>query len=62
LIPEFKEPATPSKWKFVKVVASSGMAWGYTKQTISAAGKDGKPAGYVVGPLTSFRKPGLHGR
>ena len=27
LIPEFKEPAAPSKWEFVKVAASSEMAW-----------------------------------
>jgi ketosteroid isomerase-like protein len=26
LIPEFKEPAAPSKWEFVKVVTSSEMA------------------------------------
>ena len=32
LIPEFKEPAVPSKWEFVKVVTSSEMAWGYTKE------------------------------
>jgi len=48
LIPEFKEPAAPSKWEFVKVAASSEMAWGYTKQTISVTGKDGKPGGYLV--------------
>ncbi len=48
LIPEFKEPPSPSKWEFVKVVAGSEMAWGYTKQTIGVAGKDGKHIGYVV--------------
>jgi ketosteroid isomerase-like protein len=58
LIPEFKEPATPSKWEFVKVVASSGMAWGYTKQTISATGKDGKPAGYLVWSAYVLQKAG----
>ncbi len=58
LIPEFKEPATPSKWEFVKVVASSEMAWGYTKQTISATGKDGKPAGYLVWSAYVLQKAG----
>jgi ketosteroid isomerase-like protein len=45
LIPEFKEPAAPSKWEFVKVAAGSEMAWAYTKETISATGKEGKPVG-----------------
>ena len=48
LIPEFKEPAASSKWEFVKIVTSSEMAWGYTKQTIDVTGKDGKHAGYQV--------------
>lgn len=48
LIPEFKEPAAPSKWEFVKVVSSSEMAWGYTKQTIDLTGKDVKHVGYQV--------------
>jgi ketosteroid isomerase-like protein len=58
LIPEFKEPATPSKWEFVKVTASSEMAWGYTKQTISATGKDGKAAGYLVWSAYVLQKAG----
>jgi ketosteroid isomerase-like protein len=58
LIPEFKEPATPSKWEFVKVAASSEMAWGYTKQTISATGKDGKAAGYLVWSAYVLQKAG----
>jgi hypothetical protein len=45
LIPEFKEPASPSRWGFVKVATSSKMAWGYTKH---ATGKDGKHVGYLV--------------
>jgi hypothetical protein len=48
LIPEFKEPAAPSKWEFVKLATSSEITWGYTKQTTSTTGKDGKPAGYLV--------------
>ena len=48
LVPEFKEPAEPTTWEFVKVVAGSEMAWGYTKQTIDVTGKDGKHAGYLV--------------
>jgi len=58
LIPEFKEPAAPSTWEFVKVAASSAMAWGYTKQTINATGKDGKPAGYLVWSTYVFQKAG----
>ncbi|HZP63398.1 MAG TPA: nuclear transport factor 2 family protein [Terriglobales bacterium] len=58
LIPEFKEPAAPSKWEFVKVAASSEMAWGYTKQTISVTGKDGKPGGYLVWSTYVLQKAG----
>jgi ketosteroid isomerase-like protein len=58
LIPEFKEPATPSTWEFVKVTAGSEMAWGYTKQTISATGKDGKPVGYLVWSAYVLQKAG----
>ena len=58
LIPEFKEPATPSKWEFVKVTASSEMAWGYTKQTIRVTGKDGKPGGYLVWSAYVLQKAG----
>lgn len=58
LIPEFKEPASPSKWEFVKVAASSEMAWGYTKQTIGVTGKDGKPGGYLVWSTYILQKAG----
>ena len=58
LIPEFKEPAAPSKWEFVKVAASSEMAWGYTKQTVSVTGKDGKPGGYLVWSTYVLQKAG----
>ena len=58
LLPEFKEPAKPSKWEFVKVAASSEMAWCYTKQTIDATGKDGKPAGYLVWSVYVLQKTG----
>ena len=58
LIPEFKEPAAPSKWEFVKVVSSSEMAWGYTKQTLDVTGKDGKHAGYVVWSAYVLQKTG----
>ena len=56
LVPEFKEPATPSKWEFVKVSMSSDMAWGYTKQTIDVVGKDGKPQEYLVWSAYVFQK------
>ncbi len=58
LVPEFKEPAMPSKWEFVKVAASPEMAWGYTKQTISVTGKDGKPGGYLVWSTYVLQKAG----
>ena len=58
LIPEFKEPAAPSKWEFVKVVASPEMAWGYTKQKIDVIGKDGKSADYVVWSAYVLQKAG----
>jgi hypothetical protein len=58
LIPEFKEPAPPSKWEFVKVVTSPGMAWGYTKQTIDVTEKDGKHAGYLVWSAYVLQKIG----
>ena len=58
LVPEFKEPADPSKWEFVKVAVSSEMAWGYTKQTIDTTGKDGKHAGYLVWSAYVLRKSG----
>lgn len=58
LLPEFKEPARPSKWEFVKVAPGSEMAWGYTKQTIEATGKDDKPAGYLVWSVYVLQKTG----
>ena len=58
LVPEFKEPAEPSKWEFVKVAAISEMAWGYTKQTIDTTGKDGKQARYVVWSVYVLQKAG----
>jgi ketosteroid isomerase-like protein len=58
LIPEFKEPAAPSKWEFVKVVTSHEMAWGYTKQVIDVTGKDGKHTGYQVWSLYVLQKIG----
>jgi ketosteroid isomerase-like protein len=58
LIPEFKEPAAPSKWEFVKVATSSEMAWGYTKQTIDVTGKDGKHGGFLVWSAYVLQKAG----
>ncbi len=58
LIPEFKEPAAPSKWEFVKVVTSSEMAWSYTKQTIDVTGKDGKHVSYLVWSAYVLQKAG----
>jgi ketosteroid isomerase-like protein len=58
LIPEFKEPAAPSKWEFVKVVTSSEMAWAYTKQTIDMTAKDGQHVGYLVWSAYVLQKAG----
>jgi len=58
LIPEFKEPAAPSKWDFVKVVTSSAMAWGYTKQTMDVVGKDGKRFGHEIWSVYVLQKRG----
>lgn len=58
LIPEFKEPAAPSKWEFVKVVARSEMAWGYTKQTIDATSRNGKSASHLVWSMYVLQKSG----
>ncbi len=58
LVPESKEPAAPSKWEFVKVVTSSKMAWGYTKQTIDVTAKDGKHTGLMVWSVYILQKTG----
>jgi ketosteroid isomerase-like protein len=58
LVPEFKEPAQPSKWEFVKVTVGSKMAWGYTKQTIDVTGKDGNHSGYLVWSAYVLQKTG----
>jgi ketosteroid isomerase-like protein len=58
LTPEFKEPAAPSKWEFVKVVTGAEMAWGYTKQTIDATVKDGKEVRYLVWSAYVLQKTG----
>ena len=58
LVPEFTEPAEPSRWEFVKVAVSSEVAWGYTKQTINQTWKDGKPVGYFVWSAHVLQKVG----
>jgi ketosteroid isomerase-like protein len=58
LIPEFKEPAAPSKWESIEVVTSSEMAWAYTKQTIDVTAKDGKHVGYLVWSAYVLQKIG----
>ena len=62
LIPGFKDPAAPSKWEFEKVVTSSEMGWGYTKQTMDVTGKDGKHAGHQVWSVYILQKIGPLGR
>ena len=62
MIPEFKDPAAPSKWEFEKVVTSSEMGWGYTKQTMDVTGKDGKHAGHQVWSVYILQKIGPLGR
>jgi ketosteroid isomerase-like protein len=58
VIPEFKEPAAPSKWEFVKVVTSPGMAWGYTKEKIDVTGKDARSKRAVHRGGAGWRGPG----
>jgi len=54
----FKEPPSQSKWEFVKVVTSSEMAWGYTKQTTDVSGKDGNHVNYLVWSAYVLQKKG----
>lgn len=58
LIPEFKDAAAPSKLEFEKIVTSSEMGWGYTKQTIDVTGKDGKHTAYQVWSVYILQKIG----
>ena len=48
LKPEFEEPAAPSRWEVVRVVATPQMAWGYTKQTLSVTRSNGEKAELLV--------------
>ena len=56
LIPEFKEPAPPSKTAMVKIVATPQMGWGYTR--IRGALKN---LGHRVGRSTIARILKAHG-
>jgi len=41
LIPEFKRPAPPMEWEFIRVAATPEMAWGYTKATFTVTRRNG---------------------
>ncbi len=41
LLPEFKGPAPPMEWEFIKVVATQQMVWGYTLSTFSTTRRNG---------------------
>lgn len=44
LVPEIREPAPPSTGKIVKISASPGMAWGYSRTEMQIKRKSGEPA------------------
>ena len=48
LIPEFQEPAPPSKTQVVKIVATPQMGWGYTRTDMTLTRKSGQKAEAVL--------------
>ena len=42
LIPEFQEPAPPSKTEMVKIAATPQMGWGYTRTDMTLTRKSGQ--------------------
>ncbi|HEV2022574.1 MAG TPA: nuclear transport factor 2 family protein [Terriglobales bacterium] len=48
LIPEFQEPAPPSKAQVVKIVASPQMGWGYTRTDMTLTRKSGQKVEAVL--------------
>ena len=48
LIPEFEEPAPPSKAEIVKIVATPQMGWGYTRTDMTVIRRNGQKAEAVL--------------
>ena len=48
LIPEFEEPAPPSKSEIVRVVATPHMGWGYTRTDMTLTRRNGQKAEAVL--------------
>lgn len=48
LVPEMKEPASPSKSEFVRVKASGEISWAYTKTDMQLTRKSGEQVNAVL--------------
>ena len=48
LIPEFAEPAPPSKTEIVKITATPRMGWGYTRTDMTVTRRNGQKAEAVL--------------
>ena len=48
LIPEFEEPAPPSKTEIVRIVATPHMGWGYTRTDMTLTRRNGQKAEAVL--------------
>jgi len=48
LVPEFEEPAPPSKTEIVKIVATPQMGWGYTRTDMTVTRRNGQKAEAVL--------------
>ena len=48
LIPEFQEPAPPSKTQVIKVTATPQMGWGYTRTDMTLTRKSGQKVEAVL--------------
>ena len=48
LIPEFQEPAPPSKTQIIKITATPQMGWGYTRTDMTLTRKSGQKVEAVL--------------
>ena len=48
LIPEFQEPAPPSKTQLIKITATPQMGWGYTRTDMTLTHKSGQKVEAVL--------------
>ena len=56
LIPEFAEPAPPSKTEIVKITATPQMGWGYTRTDMTVTRRNGQKAEAVLWSLYVVEK------